>query len=103
TNVEGRVQKVNQIRPAPGMARPDWSILDDIATRMGRPLGLSSSETIAKEIAETLPLYRGVTHDYLEWEARDGVVVPMEGDQALQHVPVVLDGPKAPGAQFTIH
>ncbi len=103
TNVEGRVQKVNQIRPAPGTARPDWSILDDIATRMGRPLGFSSSETIAKEIAEALPLYRGVTHDHLEWEARDGVVVPMEGEQTLQHIPVVLDGPKAPGAQFTLH
>ena len=103
TNVEGRVQKVNRIRPAPGTARPDWSILDDLAAHMGRPLGLSSAETIAKEIAEALPLYQGVTHDHLEWEARDGVVVPLDGKPDYEHIPVVLDGPTAPGAQFTVH
>ncbi|HSM43567.1 MAG TPA: NADH-quinone oxidoreductase subunit NuoG, partial [Acidimicrobiia bacterium] len=103
TNVEGRVQKVNRMRPAPGAARPDWSILDDIASELGRPLGLASAETIAKEIAESLPLYAGVTHDHLEWEARDGVVVPLAGAQPFDHIPVVLDGPAAPGAEFTVH
>ncbi|HJS72402.1 MAG TPA: NADH-quinone oxidoreductase subunit NuoG [Acidimicrobiia bacterium] len=103
TNVEGRVQKVNRVRPAPGSGRPDWSIIDDIATSMGRPLGLASAETIAKEIAEALPLYRSVTHDFLEWEARDGVVVPVEGSPGFEHIPVVLSGPRAPGAQFTLH
>jgi NADH-quinone oxidoreductase subunit G len=103
TNVEGRVQKVNRIRPAPGAARPDWSIIEDIAGHLGRSLGLSSAETIAKEIAENLPLYDGVTHDFLEWEARDGVVVPRNGRQALEHIPVGLEGPQAPGAQLTLH
>jgi len=103
TNVEGRVQKVNQIRPAPGSARPDWSILDDLASHMDQSLGLASAETIAKEIAESVPLYGRVTHDHLEWEARDGVVVPLEGSQPFDYVPVVLEGPKAPGAQLTLH
>ncbi len=103
TNVEGRVQKVNRLRPAPGSARPDWSIIDDIASRMDSALGLASAETIAKEVSETLPLYSGVTHDYLEWEARDGVMVPIDGDQPFDHIPVVLDGPAAPGAEFTLH
>jgi predicted molibdopterin-dependent oxidoreductase YjgC len=103
TNIEGRVQKVNRLRPAPGSGRPDWSIVDDIATRMGHPLGLVSAETIAKEVAESGSLYRGITHDHLEWEARDGVVVPVEGAQPFDHIPVVLDGPKAPGADLTIH
>lgn len=103
TNVEGRVQKVNRLRPAPGSARPDWSIVDDIASYMEQPLALASAETIAKEIAESVPLYSGVTHDHLDWDARDGAVVPLEGSQPFDHVPVVLDGPQAPGAQFTIH
>jgi predicted molibdopterin-dependent oxidoreductase YjgC len=103
TNIEGRVQKVNRVRPAPGSGRPDWSILDDLASHMDRPLGLASAETIAKEIAENIPLYTGVTHDYLEWEARDGVVVPLEGSQPFDHIPVAVDGPKAPGAQFVLH
>ncbi|HEY7821457.1 MAG TPA: molybdopterin dinucleotide binding domain-containing protein, partial [Acidimicrobiia bacterium] len=102
-NIEGRVQKVNRLRPAPGSARPDWSIIDDIASYMGQSLGLASAETIAKEIAETVPLYSGVTHDHLDWDARDGAVVPLEGSQPFDHVPVVLEGPQAPGAQFTLH
>lgn len=103
TNVEGRVQKVNRVRPGPGFSRPDWSIIDDITAHMGSPLGLASAETVAKEIAEALPLYGGVTHDHLEWDARDGVVVPMEGSQPFDYIPVRLDGPSAPGADFTIH
>jgi NADH-quinone oxidoreductase subunit G len=103
TNVEGRVQKVNRLRPAPGSARPDWSIFDDMASYMELPLGLGSAETIAKEIAEALPLYRGVTHDHLEWDARDGVVVPGDGSQPFEYIPVALDGPQAPGAQLTLH
>lgn len=103
TNVEGRVQKVNQIQPAPGQARADWEIIDDIATRMGVPLGLSSAETIAKEIASTAPAYEDVTWDLLEWDERDGVVVPLHGAQGLNHIPVALEGPKAPRAKLTLH
>ena len=103
TNVEGRVQKLNQMRPAPGFARPDWAIIDDIASHMDHPLGLASAETIAKEIAESLPVYHGVTHDALEWDHRDGIVVPMSGAQPFDHIPVTLRGPSAPGAQFTLH
>ena len=103
TNVEGRVQKVNRVRPAPGSARPDWATLDDIASHMGQSLGLASAETIAKEISEALPLYAGVTHDYLEWEARDGAVVPIEGAPGFQYLPVAIQGPKTPGAQLVLH
>lgn len=103
TNIEGRVQKVNRLRPAPGSARPDWSIVDDLASHMGNPLGLTSAETIAKEIAEALPLYAGVTHDHLEWEARDGVVVPSQGSPPFEHIPVAVSGNIAPGAQLTLH
>jgi anaerobic selenocysteine-containing dehydrogenase len=31
------------------------------------------------------------------------VVVPVEGGPGYEHIPVVLAGPSAPGAQFTIH
>ena len=103
TNLEGRVQKVNRVRPAPGSARPDWSILDDLASQMGFSLGLASAETIAKEISEVLPLYAGVTHDHLEWEARDGVVVPIDGEPGFEYLPVAIDGPKTPGAQLVLH
>jgi NADH-quinone oxidoreductase subunit G len=103
TNVEGRVQKVNALSPGPGQTRPDWSILDDIANRAGRSIGLSSAELIAKEISAVAPAYAGVTWDHLEWEARGGAVVPVAGSQTLKHIPVALKGTKAPGAALTLH
>ncbi len=45
---------------------------------------LASAEGIAKEIAEVAPAYGGVTWDLLDFEGRDGVVVPHDGaDQPL--------------------
>jgi len=103
TNLEGRVQKVNEIIPAPGQARADWEIIDDLASVMGRPMGLSSAALIAKEIASVAPAYQGITWDLLEWDARDGAVVPLDGNQPLAHIPVVVDGPKGPSAELLLH
>ena len=103
TNIEGRVQKLNAISPGPGRSRPDWAILSDIASRCGVDMGLASAETIAKEIAETAPAYEGVTWDMLEWDERDGVVVPLLGEQAINYIPVALQGPSAPGAELILH
>jgi NADH-quinone oxidoreductase subunit G len=103
TNLEGRVQKVNAITPAPGLSRPDWAILDDLSTRMGRPMGLGSAEVVAKEIAQVAPAYSDVTWDLLEWDQRDGVVVPTGNSGTLAHIPVRLEGPSAPRAEFTLH
>jgi NADH-quinone oxidoreductase subunit G len=103
TNLEGRVQKVNMIAPGPGQTRPDWAILGDLADRAGRPIGLAAAETIAKEVSEAAPAYTGVTWDHLEWEARDGAVVPLAGSAPLRHIPVSLKGDKAPSAELTLH
>ncbi len=103
TNVEGRVQRLNQIRRPPGQARSDWVILEDLSSFLGRPMGLSSEGMITKEIAADAPVYSGVTWDLLDWDHRDGVVVPMEGSAPLTHIPVALEGPRAPQAEFTLH
>ena len=87
----------------PGQARPDWEILDDLAERAGRPIGLSNGESIAKEISEVAPAYAGISWDLLEWEARDGAVVPLSGAQPLSHIPVALKGDKAPSAPLILH
>jgi len=103
TNVEGRVQKLNQIRPAPGQARPDWAIVDDIATAMGSSIGLASAETINKEVSLVAPAYEDVTWDLLEWEQRDGVVIRNTGAQAITHIPVAIGGSATPRAELTLH
>lgn len=89
TNLEGRVQKVNRLVPGPGMARADWSILDALASRMDAPINLSSAELISKEIAELAPAYAGVSWEALDWDHRDGAMVPLpEATQPLSYVPV---------------
>jgi NADH-quinone oxidoreductase subunit G len=103
TNVEGRVQKLNRIRPGPGQAREDWSILEDIALRMGSSLGLVDAEGIAKEISVVAPAYDAITWDYLEWEAPDGAVVPIEGGPPLSHIPLALVTGNRPGPGLGLH
>ncbi len=88
TNLEGRVMKVNRIVSGPGQARADWSIIDDLAARMGRPLGFESAEAISLAIAEHAPAYGGITWFLLDWKERDGVVAPRDGvEQPLQYIP----------------
>ncbi len=90
TNLEGRVQKVNRLLAGPGQSRQMWSVLDELARRMGAELGAPTAETLAKEIAAVAPAYRGLSWDVLDWgEGREGVVMPTaEGEQQLQYVPV---------------
>ncbi|MFN2485556.1 MAG: NADH-quinone oxidoreductase subunit NuoG [Acidimicrobiia bacterium] len=102
TNVEGRVQKVNRVAPGPGQSRADWSILDDLAERMGSSIGLASAVAIAKEIEATAPAYAGVTWDLLG-SMTEGVVVPLHGDtQPLVFIPADAPG-KSPSADLVLH
>ncbi len=102
TNIEGRVQKVNRVTPGPGQARADWSILDDLAERMGASIGLASADAIAKEIAANAPAYAGITWDLLG-SVPDGVVVPHDdATQPLVFVPADAPG-KAPSGDLVLH
>ncbi len=92
TNLEGRVQKVNRIVTGPGQSQADWTILDDISRRLGKPLGFASAEAIAKEVADVAPAYAGMTWELLEWDEKEGAVVPY-GDAAQ---PLTVR-PAAPG------
>lgn len=93
TNLEGRVQKVNAITTGHGQSRPDWSIIEDLAVRMGKSLGFESAMGIAKEISTTAPSYIGVTWDLLDWDERDGVVAPYgDATQPLSYLPADTPG-----------
>jgi NADH-quinone oxidoreductase subunit G len=100
TNLEGRVQKVAKVVPGPGMSRSDWSILDDLASRMGSPIGLVSAEAIAKEISTVAPAYDGITWDRVE-SATDGVLVP-DGGQPLHYLPADAPGRSVVG-EMVLH
>ncbi len=102
TNLEGRVQKVNKVVPGPGQARADWSILDDVATAMDRPIHLASAEAVAKEISTVAPAYSGISWDLVTWDQPDGAVVPLDGDQVFEYVPVDA-GVESRSAPLTLH
>ena len=104
TNIEGRVQKVNRLLPGPGQTRQAWSVLDELARRMGAQLGATTSEALMKEIVTVAPAYRGLSWDLLDWgEGREGVVVPSaDGVQPLVYVPVDT-GLRATGGRFALH
>jgi NADH-quinone oxidoreductase subunit G len=64
TNLERRIQKVNPAVAPQGIARADWQIFSDLASRMGAGWGWHSSADIAAAIAE-LPTHQGFSWDLL--------------------------------------
>jgi formate dehydrogenase alpha subunit len=87
TNTERRVQLMAPVLPAPGLARPDWEIVCDLARRLERKLGaarstqdegspeavnsrwsFTSTAVIADELARVTPSYRGIRHARLQGE-----------------------------------
>ncbi len=104
TNCESRVQRIRpSLRPA-GQSRSLIEILDDLANRMGVPLGASTLAMVSEEIATIAPAYEGITVDYCTFEASaDGVIVPREGaGQHLGYIPVDVTVPVITG-EFTMH
>ena len=66
TSTERRVQRVRPLLPPPGEARPDWQLLEEIARRLGRPMGFTSGARIFDEIARLTPIYGGLSHARLD-------------------------------------
>jgi predicted molibdopterin-dependent oxidoreductase YjgC len=66
TNTERRVQLLRTARKPPGEARTDWSIVAELATRLGLPTEYAGSADIMAEVARLTPSYGGITHRRLE-------------------------------------
>jgi predicted molibdopterin-dependent oxidoreductase YjgC len=78
TNIEGRITRLGQKLLAPGQCRPDWMIAAELATRMGRDLGVTSVAELWDEIEGLAPSHAGITRAVLDLPAaRDGIVAPL--------------------------
>ncbi|MGF1697184.1 formate dehydrogenase subunit alpha [Vibrio lamellibrachiae] len=64
TNTERRVQRLTPVVNAPGEAKEDWRIIQDIAIAMGSDWDYKNVMDITNEIARVTPQYGG-----LRWEA----------------------------------
>jgi len=71
TNSDRRVQLIREAVPSPGLARPDWEILSDLAKRLESRLDqevsagfdFDSPAQIWDEMASLTPEFQGITHE----------------------------------------
>ncbi|MFA6223506.1 MAG: molybdopterin-dependent oxidoreductase [Desulfomonilaceae bacterium] len=77
TNIEHRVQRLNQVIPPLSPTMPDWSILEELARSMGKPMGFFRAADIFNEISRTVPLYNRLTLDDLRDDGK--ILNPFQG------------------------
>lgn len=68
TNTERRVQRVRKAVQAPGEARSDLEVFQELMTLIGYPQQIQSPETVMAEIAKVTPSYAGINYGRLEEE-----------------------------------
>ena len=74
TNSERRIQRVRKAVAPPGVSRPDWQIICDVARRMSRELGLGVEDQFAfahpseiwDEMAGLTPIVAGIDYERLD-------------------------------------
>ena len=65
TNLRGRVQRFLQARAAPGMARPSWYVLADLATALGERMDVMTPGQAFAAMAESQAAFAGLSHETL--------------------------------------
>jgi len=66
TNLRGRVQRYLQAKAAPGLARPSWYALADLATAVGAPSDdCSLPSAVFSKMAASEPAFAGLSYDLI--------------------------------------
>jgi formate dehydrogenase major subunit len=65
TNTDRRVQIGRKVLDAPGQARLDWHIIQDISNRVGLEMDYDSPREIFDELVSLMPNYAGLSYDNL--------------------------------------
>jgi NADH-quinone oxidoreductase subunit G len=65
TNLRGRVQRFLQARAAPGMARPSWYVLADLAAALGERSDFLLPSQVFSAMSGTTPAFSGLVWDAL--------------------------------------
>ncbi len=66
TNTERRVQRVRKAIEPVGDSRPEWTVIPDIAGRLGYEMKYDSPEEVFEEIRRLTPTYAGITYARIE-------------------------------------
>lgn len=70
TNIEHRIQRLNQAIPPLGPTMPDWNILEQVAQTMGRPMGFFNVSDVFREMSLTIPFYKGLQFQGLQGDGQ---------------------------------
>jgi len=70
TNIEHRIQRLNQAIPPLGPSMPDWNILEQVAETMGRPMGFFNVSDVFREMTLTIPFYKGLKFQSLQGDGQ---------------------------------
>lgn len=65
TNLERRVQRFDPGLPVPGLARPDWAIIRQLAVLLGADWAYATIGGVLAEMAHTIPLYASMSYEQL--------------------------------------
>jgi len=106
TNIEHRIQRLNQVIPPIGPAMPDWNILEEVAKTMGRPMGFFKVSDVFREMTLTIPFYKGLRLQDLEGDGKviEPRVEAREGSRGVRpytFAPVrVMEAPERDAAEY---
>ncbi|MEA2317932.1 MAG: formate dehydrogenase major subunit [Solirubrobacteraceae bacterium] len=65
TNTDRRVQRGRKVLDAPGEAREDWRIIQDLSNRIGLEMSYDDPSEIFDELVSVMPNYAGLHYDNL--------------------------------------
>lgn len=85
TNIEHRIQRLNQVIPPLGPTMPDWNILEEVAKKMGRPMGFFKVTDVFSEMTRTIPLYKGIKFEDVQGNGK--VVHPSDEERDTSRAP----------------
>jgi len=99
------VQRVRPVAATWGESRGDWTIVNDIALRLGAGWTHTAPDAIMADIAESVPGYESLTYASLEAAGQRRTVIGEPGVQAALSVPSTAKLPDAssgPQAAFKL-
>jgi NADH-quinone oxidoreductase subunit G len=75
THPDGRLQRLRPSVPAPGLVRPGWELLAELAARLGDETGVDSAPEALAAVTADVPFYGGITHEEIggqgvRWQER---------------------------------
>lgn len=79
TNIRGRVQRFLQAKAAPGMARPSWFVLADLASAIGLATSYFLPGDVFNALAASHPKFSGLSYDTLGLRGLPVVDQPLVG------------------------